>query len=169
MPASTAAAGLTPFWPLSLAVLGLDQITKLLVTHFVPMYSSRTVIPGIVDIVHVQNAGVAFGLFNDVTHPLRSLVTIALACAALVGIGYYARQLKTEERLARIGLSLILGGAVGNLVDRIRQGFVTDFIDVYWGDWHFWAFNAADSAITVGACLIILELLVSARHAPRPL
>ena len=162
-----ASAGLTPFWTLSLAVLVLDQITKVLVTEFVPMYSSQAVIPGLVDIVHVQNSGVAFGILNDVTHPLRSFVTIALACAALAGIAYYARQLRSDERLARVGLSLILGGAVGNLVDRIRQGFVTDFIDVYWGDWHFWAFNAADSAITIGACLIVLELLLSARHAPR--
>jgi signal peptidase II len=159
---------LTPFWAISLVVLVFDQVTKVLVTRLVPMYSSVPVIDGFMDIVHVQNAGVAFGLLNDVDHPWRSTMTIGLAFAALLGIGYYARQLRTDERLARIGLSLILGGAIGNLVDRVRQGFVTDFIDVYWGDWHFWAFNVADSAITVGACLIVLELLVSARHAPRP-
>jgi signal peptidase II len=121
-----------------------------------------------VDLVHVQNAGVAFGLFNDVEHPLRSLFTIALALIALVGIGYYARQLRPEERVARIGLSLILGGAIGNLIDRVRQGFVTDFVDVYWHDWHFWAFNAADAAITIGATLIVVELFVSNRHVSGP-
>ncbi len=171
VPTATAAppttTALTPFWALSLAVLALDQATKALVVGSVPMYASRPLIPNLVDVVHVQNAGVAFGLFNDVDHPLRSLVTIALACAALVGIAYYARHLKAEERLARIGLSLILGGAVGNLVDRVRQGFVTDFIDVYWRGWHFWAFNAADAAITIGATLIFLELIVSGRHASR--
>ena len=158
-----------PFWALSLAVLVLDQVTKALVIRWVPMYDNRIVVPGLVDVVHVQNAGVAFGLFNDFNHPLRGLVTIALACAALVGISYYARHLKPEERLARVGLSLILGGAIGNLMDRIRQGFVTDFIDVYWRDWHFWAFNAADAAITIGAILIFLELILSGRHAPRSL
>jgi signal peptidase II len=66
--------------------------------------------------------------------------------------------------MARVGLALILGGAIGNLIDRIRQGFVTDFVDVYWGTWHFWAFNAADAAISVGAALIFLELLIPARH-----
>jgi signal peptidase II len=156
---------LSSFWVLSLAVIVIDQITKALVTAALPIYSSQPLVPGLIDLVHVQNAGVAFGLFNDVEHPLRSLFTIALALIALVGIGYYARQLRPEERIARIGLSLILGGAIGNLIDRVRQGFVTDFVDVYWHDWHFWAFNAADAAITIGATLIVLELLVSSRHA----
>ena len=155
-------------WTLSLAVIVIDQVTKLIVTSALPIYASRTLIPGLVDLVHVQNAGVAFGLFNDVDHPLRSLVTIALAVVALIGIGYYARQLRPEERLARVGLALILGGAVGNLLDRIRQGFVTDFVDVYWRDWHFWAFNAADAAISIGAVLIFVELLVGGRHASHP-
>jgi signal peptidase II len=155
---------LSSFWVLSLAVVLIDQVTKALVTAALPVYSSQPLIPGLVDLVHVQNAGVAFGIFNDVEHPLRSLFTIALALLALVGIGYYARQLRPEERVARIGLSLILGGAVGNLIDRVRQGFVTDFVDVYWHDWHFWAFNAADAAITIGAVLIVVELFVSNRH-----
>jgi signal peptidase II len=158
---------MTPFWALSLVVLTVDQITKALVVSSLPMYASRVLIPGVVDIVHVQNAGVAFGLLNDLHHPLRGLLTIALAFAALIGIAYYARHLRAEERLARVGLSLILGGAIGNLMDRVRQGFVTDFVDVYWGNWHFWAFNAADSAITIGAILIFLELLLSNQHAPR--
>lgn len=164
--AAQSAPSLVPFWSISLAVVLIDQITKALVVATLPLYASRTLIPNLVDLVHVQNAGVAFGLFNDFAHPLRSVVTIALALVALVGIGYYARQLRPEERMARIGLFLILGGAVGNLLDRIRQGFVTDFIDVYWHNWHFWAFNAADAAISVGATLIFIELLITSRHAP---
>jgi signal peptidase II len=96
------------------------------------------------------------------------MMTTMLAVIALAGIAYYARHVRAHERLARVGLSLILGGAIGNLTDRIRQGFVVDFVDVYWGDWHFWAFNVADAAITVGATLIFIELLLSSRHAPDP-
>ncbi|MEO7190550.1 MAG: signal peptidase II [Vicinamibacterales bacterium] len=152
-------------WWVSLLVVGLDQITKALVKHVLPLYSSRTIIPGLMDFVHVQNAGVAFGLLNDVVHPQRNLLTTALALVALAGIGYYARQVGPSERMARVGLSLILGGAIGNLLDRMRQGFVVDFVDMYWRDWHFWAFNVADAAITIGAVLIFLELLTPKAHA----
>ena len=68
------------------------------------------------------------------------------------------------RRLARIGLAMIVGGAAGNLIDRIRQGYVVDFVDVYWRDWHFWAFNVADAAITVGVALMILDILGIGRH-----
>jgi signal peptidase II len=116
----------------------------------------------------VHNEGVAFGLMNGLDHPMTGLVTTGLALIALVSIAYYARFVRPEERLARLGLSLILGGAVGNLVDRLRQGFVVDFVDVYWRGWHFWAFNVADAAISVGACLIFIEVLFLNRHAPHP-
>ncbi len=152
-------------WAISIAIVVLDQITKALIHSYLPLHSSKTLIPGVLDLIHVQNAGVAFGLMNDFAHPLRRLLTLALAIAALIGIGYYARQLRREERMARTGLSLILGGAIGNLVDRVRDGFVVDFMDVYWRNWHFWAFNVADAAITVGAGLVFLELLLGNRHA----
>jgi signal peptidase II len=151
-----------------LAVIALDQLTKALVRQGLALYSSVPIIPGFMDLVHVRNRGVAFGLFNDVAHPQRGMMTTVLAVIALAGIAYYARHVRAHERLARVGLSLILGGAIGNLTDRIRQGFVVDFVDVYWGDWHFWAFNVADAAITVGATLIFIELLLSSRHAPDP-
>ncbi len=122
------------------------------------MYDSSTIIPDFIDLVHVHNAGVAFGLLNDVDQPQRSLLTTALALAALVGIAYYARHIRAEERLARLGLSLILGGALGNLIDRVRQGYVVDFVDVYWRDWHFWAFNVADASITIGAILVFIDV-----------
>jgi len=155
-------------WWVILAVMGLDQLTKALVRHGLALYSSISIIPGFVDLVHVHNRGVAFGLFNDASHPQRGMMTTGLAVIALAGIAYYARHVQANERLARIGLSLILGGAVGNLTDRIRQGFVVDFVDVYWGNWHFWAFNVADAAITIGAVLIFVELVLSGRRAPDP-
>lgn len=150
------------------AVVLLDQVTKALVQHFVPVFSSHPVVPGFIDLVHIHNAGVAFGILNDVEHPLRSALTTGLALVALGGILFYSRQLQPQERLARVGLALILGGAVGNLIDRVRQGYVIDFVDAYWGDWHFWAFNIADAAITIGAILILLELLIPSRHASNP-
>ena len=153
------------WWSLIAGVVVLDQCTKLLVQQFLPVFSSYEVVPGFLDLVHVHNAGVAFGLLNDAEHPLRGLLTTGLALLALIGILYYARHVRPEERLAKLGLSMILGGAVGNLIDRIRQGYVIDFVDAYWGNWHFWAFNVADAAITAGAILIFLELLLPSHHA----
>lgn len=152
-------------WWLIATVVLADQVTKLLVLHYIPLYDSVTIIPGLVDLVHIQNAGVAFGIMNDVDHPWRTTFTTGLALAALAGIIYYSRQMRPEERVARVGLSLILGGAVGNLVDRFRIGHVIDFIDVYRGDWHFWAFNVADAAISCGAVLIFVELFFPSRNA----
>jgi signal peptidase II len=155
-------------WWVALLTIALDQATKLLVDALVPVYESHTVIPNLIDLVHVHNAGVAFGLLNSSDHPQRSLITTSLALVALAGIAYYARHVRAEERLARLGLSLILGGAVGNLIDRVRQGYVIDFVDVYWGDWHFWAFNVADAAISVGATLVFVDVLFFNRHASHP-
>jgi signal peptidase II len=155
-------------WWITLFTILLDQVTKYLVNATMPLYGSRTVIPNLIDLVHVHNAGVAFGLLNGAEHPQRSLLTTALALIALLGIAYYARHVRAEERLARLGLSLILGGAVGNLIDRMRQGYVIDFVDVYWGDWHFWAFNVADAAISVGAALVFIDVLFLNRHASHP-
>ena len=103
---------------------------------------------------------------NAAEFPYKSAVMILVATLALVAISLYARQLGNEERLSRYGLALILGGAFGNLIDRAVSGYVVDFVDVYWGDAHFWAFNLADAAITIGAVLVLLEMLgFGRRHA----
>ena len=123
---------------------------------------------GLLDLVHVHNPGIAFGFLSDFAHSWQGVLTTGLAVAALAGILYYASHLPSEERIARYGLSLILAGAVGNLIDRSRQGFVVYFVDVYWHDWHFWAFNVADAAISIGAVLILVELLLPKHHASNP-
>jgi len=156
------------FWWLTALMVVLDQFTKYAVNAWVPLYGSKTIIPNLLDVVHVHNAGVAFGLMNDSDHPQRTLFTTVMAFVALAGIAYYARHVKPEERVARVGLSLILGGAIGNLIDRLRQGYVVDFVDVYWGTWHFWAFNVADAAITVGAIFVFVDILFMSRHASHP-
>jgi signal peptidase II len=158
------------YWWLTLAVIAGDQAAKAVVLAKLPVFDSVSVIAGIVDFTHVQNKGVAFGLLNDapLALPLKTALTTALAGLALAGIGLYARHIRPEERFAREGLSLILGGAVGNLLDRITRGFVIDFVDVYWRGWHFWAFNVADASITIGATLVFIDLLVVTRHASHP-
>ena len=150
-------------------IVGVDQLTKFLVRTFIPLYSKRTVIRHFLDLTHVQNTGAAFGVLNAADFPYKSAVMIGIAALALVAISLYARQLGSHEKLSRYGLALILGGAFGNLIDRAVSQYVVDFVDVYWGDAHFWAFNVADAAITVGAILVLLEMIgLGRRHASHP-
>ena len=156
--------------PFELGILGvivvLDQITKALLRSSLSFGESRTLIPGLLDLTHVQNTGAAFGLLNSVEFPYKSVVMLVVASLALVAIALYGTQLGFQDRLARVGLALILGGAFGNLLDRIIHGHVVDFVDVYWGDTHFWAFNVADAAISVGAVLVLLDMIgLGRRHA----
>jgi signal peptidase II len=156
-------------WWVTALVVGLDQATKAGIRAWLPLFDSFTGIPGMLDITHVRNEGVAFGLFNTYDLPYKAVMTTGLAVLALAGITYYARHLRPHEWLARTGLSLILGGAIGNLIDRVTTGYVLDFVDVYWGDWHFWAFNVADASITIGAVLVFADLLfVNRQHVSHP-
>jgi len=150
-----------------LAVIVLDQLTKLAVVRALPVYDSVSVIPHLLDFTYVRNTGLAYGFLNESNLPFKGVITSALAFLALGGIALYARQLQAHERWARLGLILILGGAFGNLIDRMRLGYVIDFVDVYWNNWHFWAFNVADAAISVGAVFVFLDLLLGTRHASR--
>ena len=153
-----------------LSVIVLDQITKVMVREFISLGESKTVIPGLLDLTHVQNTGAAFGLLNSIDFPYKPLVMIAIASVALIAIAAYGTQLGFHDRLARFGLALILGGAFGNLIDRAVVGHVTDFVDVYWKGVHFWAFNVADAAINVGAALVLLDMIGLGRrkHVSHP-
>ena len=154
---------------LPILIVVLDQITKAVVRQVLPLGESRVVIPDVLDFTHVQNTGAAFGLLNAVEFRYKPLVMIAIAALALVAIAAYSTQLGFHEKLARFGLALILGGALGNLIDRAVFGYVVDFVDVYWGTTHFWAFNVADSAITIGAILVMLDMVgLGRRHASHP-
>ena len=150
-------------------IVVVDQITKFMVRSTLPLYAKRVIIPNLLDVTHVQNTGAAFGLLNAADFPYKPAVMIGIAAIALVAIAAYATQLGFHERLARFGLSLILGGAFGNLIDRAVAGYVVDFVDVYWGNAHFWAFNVADAAITVGAILVLLDMIgLGRQHASHP-
>jgi signal peptidase II len=144
-----------------------DQIAKALVLRHLPLHETVSIVPGVLNLTHVRNTGAAFGFLNAADFPYKGLVITVMAALALVAIAVYASRLAPHEHLVRLGLALILGGAVGNLIDRASAGYVVDFVDVYWRDWHFWAFNVADAAITVGAGLMILDMLGVGTHVSK--
>jgi len=152
---------------LPFAVVALDQLTKAAVRSQLTMYSSVTVVPGFLNLTHVRNTGAAFGFLNATDFPLKTIVLAAIAMAALIGVGAYAATLAHHQLAARAGLALIIGGAAGNLIDRLVEGSVVDFVDVYWRTHHFWAFNVADSAITIGVAIMILDMLGVRTHVPK--
>ncbi len=153
---------------LAVVVIVLDQVTKAMVRVRLALHESVEIIPGLLDFTHVHNTGAAFGFLNSVDIPMKPVLMTTIALAALVAIGLFAVRTGTDEPLTRIGLALVFGGATGNLIDRVTAGHVVDFVDVHWMGWHFWTFNVADSAITVGACLLILEMVVLNRHVSTP-
>lgn len=144
-----------------------DQVSKGMVRAWLPLHSSVTVIPDLLDFRYVRNTGAAFGLLNNVDIPFKPALMTAIALFAMIAIAAYASRTAADERLARLGLALVLGGAMGNLIDRIATGYVVDFVDVYWRGWHFWAFNVADAAITVGAGCVILDTIRSPQGVER--
>jgi signal peptidase II len=152
---------------LPMAIVALDQLTKALIRQRLPVHSSVTIIPGLMDFTHVRNTGAAFGMLNAADFPFKSIALSIVAVAALVAVGLYAAGLARDQLLARVGLALIIGGAAGNLIDRVTIGAVVDFVDVYWRSYHFWAFNVADSAITIGAGIMILDVFGVGAHVPK--
>jgi signal peptidase II len=153
---------------IAIAVVVLDQITKAMVRDRLPLHDSISVIPGFLDLTRVHNTGAAFGMLNGVDFPLKTLVLSVVASVALAGVSWYALSVPLSDRFARIGVAGILGGAIGNLIDRSTEGYVLDFVDAYWRGWHFWAFNVADAAITVGVVFMILDILGLGRRASNP-
>jgi len=150
-----------------IVIVALDQLTKAIVRSLLPLHASVTVVPGFMDFTHVRNTGAAFGLLNAADFRFKTALIGVIAVAALVGVGIYAASLARHEIMARVGLALIIGGAAGNLIDRVVIGSVVDFVDVYWRTHHFWAFNVADSAITVGAAVMILDMLGVGTHVSK--
>lgn len=149
-------------------VVILDQITKALVRPALALHESIVVIPGYVDFTRVHNTGAAFGMLNSVEFPFKTVVLSLVALIALGGVAWYAATVPLSDRLARLGIAGVLGGAIGNLIDRAKDGYVLDFVDAYWNGWHFWAFNVADAAITVGVIFMILDILGVGRRASNP-
>lgn len=159
-------ARLVPF-AVALAVFVLDRLTKLLVQRTVAPWDSYTVIPGFFNIIHTENPGAAFSLFANAQTEWRTFFLVGLSAASLILIGFLlwhpAGRIGSARSL-RVALSLIMGGALGNVWDRIVRGAVTDFLEFYAGSYHWPAFNVADIAITTGAALVLLDVLRARRH-----
>jgi signal peptidase II len=149
---------LVPFL-LAAALVTLDRFTKGLIKAHLSAFDSITVIPGLLNIVHTENPGIAFGMLASASGAWRDVLLIGFSVAVLIAISsvllFSTSQLNAWIRTA---LGFILGGAIGNLYDRVVNGTVTDFVEAHAGQHYFPAFNVADSAITVGACLLLLEM-----------
>ena len=157
------AAGARWLW-LSFGVLALDRATKFAIEHYTSAYFRFPVISDIVVLVHNQNPGIAFGMFSNSNSPWLApllLLSSVLVMALLVWLLMTGRA---GGGLAQAGIALILGGAAGNALDRLLHGGVTDFLEVRLGNYIWPAFNAADSAISIGAVLVVVELLLGSRR-----
>ena len=141
------------------AVVIVDRISKLYIQHNFAPWDMKPVITGFFNIVHAENPGAAFGFLSESTGGLRRLflVGVSLAVMAIIGTMLFRRDAK-RSTLLEIALALVFGGAAGNMWDRLFRGTVTDFLQFFFGSYEFPSFNAADSAITVGACLLIVDL-----------
>ena len=140
-------------------VLTLDQWTKALIVQHIPLYKTIPVIPGFLNITHLHNPGVAFGIFAETHSNLQQMLLMGAAIFAVCVIFYFYTQADRRYPLMLTGFSLIMGGAVGNLIDRIRINSVVDFIEVYAGHFTWPAFNVADSAITVGVSIFFYYMI----------
>jgi signal peptidase II len=152
-------------WIVVLLIVIADQVTKALVRRSLELHESIPVIPDLLALTRVHNTGAAFGMFNTMDFPGKTVVLTAVATLALLGVAWYAASIPLADRLARLGVACILAGAIGNLIDRATAGYVLDFVDASWQGWHFWAFNVADAAISVGVVFMILDLVGLGRRA----
>jgi len=150
---------------IALAVLLLDRITKWAIAQTIPLEDAVNIIPGFFRLTHLENTGAAFSLFADSSSPFRTALLIAFSVAALAVVSVLLWKDRSVFHSGTMALSLILGGAVGNLWDRVSDGKVTDFLDFYLGVHHWPPFNVADSAIIVGALLLFMRMLRKDHHS----
>ncbi len=136
----------------------VDQYTKLMVSLHIPLNYSVEVIEGIFNLTHIRNSGVAFGLFASQQSEYKALMFIIISTIAITAILVIFHQTPKEKKMVQIGLILIFSGAIGNLIDRSLHGEVIDFVDLFFNGHHFPAFNIADSCITIGVALMVIDL-----------
>jgi signal peptidase II len=147
------------YFLVSLAVLLLDQWTKGIITRAFDVHQSRAVVGGLFDLTYVRNSGAAFGLFASVDSSIKAIMLNSVAVLVFIVVSAYALRSSHKSVRLQVGFSLILGGAIGNLLDRVRFGYVVDFLDFSISGHHWPAFNVADSAICVGVGLLFLDML----------
>ena len=137
----------------------IDQLTKFFIVKYLPLHHTVPVVPGLFNIIHIKNAGGAFGLLADLSPGMRTFVFLFISSLAVGLILYFYLKTPQTHIWLAVGFALIFGGAVGNLIDRIRFGVVTDFLDFYISKYHWPAFNIADSAISIGIGIFVYHLL----------
>ena len=145
----------------AVAVFVLDRITKDLIKTRLSLWDAWNAVPGLLNIVHTENPGIAFGMLSNLENPWRNVFLIGFSALVLAIISAVLLRMGGQGKLLRMGLALVMGGALGNLFDRIVHGTVTDFVELHVGEHYFPAFNVADSAITIGACLLLLDMWYS--------
>jgi signal peptidase II len=158
--------GRLPYLVLVAAILALDRWTKLLIQSRFDLDDSISVIDGFFNITYVRNTGVAFGIFSSISSPAKSIVLSAFAAVAAILVIGYSLRTPLRNRLLHAALALILGGALGNLYDRVAYGYVVDFLELYFRSYYWPSFNIADSAISIGVVLLAIE--ITRNEAPRP-
>ncbi|MCX6569915.1 MAG: signal peptidase II [Candidatus Aminicenantes bacterium] len=147
-----------PYFLFMVALVALDQATKYIIARTVDLYESITVIPGFFNITRIHNKGAIFGTFSQANNKLIFALLTAASLAALALVVYYFFKTPAADKLMKVALTLIMAGALGNQFDRLIRGHVIDFLDFYVGKAHWPFFNAADSCITIGACLMLVIL-----------
>ncbi|MBT3922619.1 MAG: signal peptidase II [Nitrospina sp.] len=140
------------------SMIVLDQYTKFMVTLHIPLNYSVQVVEGFFNLTHIRNSGVAFGLFADQQYEYKALMFITISTIAIMAILVIFHQNPKSKKLVQMGLILIFSGAIGNLIDRTLHGEVIDFVDFVFKGYHFPAFNIADSCITIGVSLMVIDL-----------
>ncbi len=152
------------YFLVALVVFVLDRASKMIVEACLPLHQSRTVIQGLFDLTHTRNTGVAFGFFaNSESAWMPQFLTLVSAIALIIILAFSLRNSSRNWKL-QWGLMLVLGGAAGNLYDRLLHGYVTDFIEVYYRSYHWPTFNMADTSISIGIGLLLLETLTQQAH-----
>ncbi len=149
---------------IGIIIVIVDQSTKLFIANILPIHQSIEVIRGYFSITHIRNRGAAFGIFSGIESASITIFFIIVSLIAITAIIFFFRSVEKNNYLAQIALSLILGGATGNFLDRIRLGEVIDFLDFYWHQYHWPAFNIADSSITIGAGILIWDIVIVHRR-----
>ena len=154
-------------WP-GLAVVLLDQLSKWAILHTMRIYESVPILSGVLNLVHIRNRGMAFGIMNrrDVDLPFYFLLAATVGAIVLLVVWFF--KLNQAPKRTILGLSLILGGAIGNLIDRLRFGEVIDFVDFYLGAYHWPAFNVADSMLCIGMAVMVILSFVSGKPSQKP-
>jgi signal peptidase II len=144
---------------IALVIVTMDMVTKAIVLRAMPLYKSITVIPGVFSLTHIQNPGGAFGFLSQLSPTLRLTIFLVGSAVAIVLVFYFYATTPDTHPWLSLAFAFIFGGALGNLIDRLRFGAVVDFLDFYIGSAHWPAFNVADSAITIGITVFVIHLV----------